>query len=60
MYKGIKHSCVEGNHVINLFSFSKAYGMMGWRVGYVSRDFPFLSFIQIMLNSHHVGHNLML
>ena len=30
------HTCVEGAHVINLFSFSKAYGMMGWRVGYVA------------------------
>ncbi|THG03010.1 hypothetical protein TEA_005699 [Camellia sinensis var. sinensis] len=34
VYDDFKHSCVEGNHVINLFSFSKAYGMMGWRVGY--------------------------
>jgi aromatic aminotransferase len=23
-------------HVIHLFSFSKAYGMMGWRVGYIA------------------------
>jgi len=30
------HSCVEGDHVINTFSFSKAYGMMGWRVGYLA------------------------
>lgn len=36
MYDGLKHSCVEGNHIVNVFSFSKAYGMMGWRVGYVS------------------------
>ncbi|KAK3010448.1 hypothetical protein RJ639_010657 [Escallonia herrerae] len=36
VYDGFKHSCVEGNHVINLFSFSKAYGMMGWRVGYIA------------------------
>ncbi|RVX19730.1 Aromatic aminotransferase ISS1 [Vitis vinifera] len=35
-YGGLKHSCVEGNHVVNLFSFSKAYGMMGWRVGYIA------------------------
>ena len=33
---GEPHACVEGDHVINLFSFSKAYGMMGWRVGYVA------------------------
>uniref|UniRef100_A0A5B7B607 Aminotransferase class I/classII large domain-containing protein n=1 Tax=Davidia involucrata TaxID=16924 RepID=A0A5B7B607_DAVIN len=36
VYDGFKHSCVEGNHVVNLFSFSKAYGMMGWRVGYIA------------------------
>ncbi|GAV74841.1 Aminotran_1_2 domain-containing protein [Cephalotus follicularis] len=36
VYDGSKHYCVEGDHVINLFSFSKAYGMMGWRVGYIS------------------------
>ena len=35
MYDDCKHVCVEGDHVINIFSFSKAYGMMGWRVGYV-------------------------
>jgi aspartate/methionine/tyrosine aminotransferase len=27
------HSCVEGPNVVNVFSFSKAFGMMGWRVG---------------------------
>ncbi|RDX92290.1 Aromatic aminotransferase ISS1 [Mucuna pruriens] len=36
MYGGLKHSCVEGNHIVNVFSFSKAYGMMGWRVGYIA------------------------
>lgn len=36
MYDGRKHCCVEGDHVVNLFSFSKAYGMMGWRVGYIA------------------------
>ncbi|KAK9923269.1 hypothetical protein M0R45_031698 [Rubus argutus] len=36
MYDDLKHSCVEGNHVVNIFSFSKAYGMMGWRVGYIA------------------------
>ncbi|KAI7980234.1 Aromatic aminotransferase ISS1 [Camellia lanceoleosa] len=36
VYDDFQHSCVEGNHVINLFSFSKAYGMMGWRVGYIA------------------------
>jgi katanin p60 ATPase-containing subunit A1 len=36
MYDGLKHSCVEGNHIVNIFSFSKAYGIMGWRVGYIA------------------------
>ena len=33
---GVAHSLVEGPHVVNVFSFSKAYGLMGWRVGYVA------------------------
>ncbi|XP_010532140.1 PREDICTED: uncharacterized protein LOC104808212 [Tarenaya hassleriana] len=36
MYDGLKHSCVEGNHIVNVFSFSKTYGMMGWRLGYIA------------------------
>jgi aromatic aminotransferase len=39
MYDGLKHTCIEGSHIVNVFSFSKAYGMMGWRVGYVSDHF---------------------
>jgi aspartate/methionine/tyrosine aminotransferase len=30
------HSCVEGDFILNTFSFSKSYGMMGWRVGYLA------------------------
>jgi len=30
------HECVSGDHVVNIFSFSKGYGMMGWRVGYLA------------------------
>lgn len=36
MYDGRKHTCIEGDHIVNIFSFSKAYGMMGWRVGYIA------------------------
>ncbi|KAF5741704.1 katanin p60 ATPase-containing subunit A1 [Tripterygium wilfordii] len=36
MYDGRKHTCLEGSHIVNIFSFSKAYGMMGWRVGYIA------------------------
>jgi len=39
MYDGLKHCCVEGDHIVNVFSFSKTYGMMGWRLGYVSARF---------------------
>ncbi|XP_034197234.1 aromatic aminotransferase ISS1-like isoform X2 [Prunus dulcis] len=42
MYDDLKHTCVEGNHIVNIFSFSKAYGMMGWRVGYVRNTFYLL------------------
>merc|ERR1712107_630174 len=30
------HSCLSGDHIVNIFSFSKPYGMMGWRVGYLA------------------------
>lgn len=30
------HCCVSGDHVVNVFSFSKAFGMMGWRIGYLA------------------------
>lgn len=33
---GCPHACIGGDHVVNLFSFSKAYGMMGFRVGYLA------------------------
>ncbi|EFJ16234.1 hypothetical protein SELMODRAFT_268593 [Selaginella moellendorffii] len=36
MYDGRKHVCIEGDHILNVFSFSKAYGMMGWRIGYIA------------------------
>lgn len=36
MYDGLKHACIEDTHIVNIFSFSKAYGMMGWRVGYIA------------------------
>lgn len=36
MYDGLEHYCLEDSHIVNLFSFSKAYGMMGWRVGYIA------------------------
>eukprot|EP00873_Tetraselmis_striata_P044831 jgi/Tetstr1/465095/TSEL_009823.t1 len=36
VYDRLQHACVGGPHVINVFSFSKAYGMMGWRMGYLA------------------------
>ena len=32
VYDNRNHFCVGGRQVINIFSFSKAYGMMGWRM----------------------------
>jgi len=34
--KHCPHVCLEAPHIVNIFSFSKAFGMMGWRVGYIA------------------------
>jgi len=34
------HECIEAAHIVNVFSFSKAFGMMGWRVGYLAYPPP--------------------
>ncbi|KAG2496482.1 hypothetical protein HYH03_005308 [Edaphochlamys debaryana] len=34
--EGGEHYCPSGPHVVHLFSMSKAYGMMGWRIGYIA------------------------
>jgi len=31
VYDGAEHVCVAAPHVLHVFSFSKAFGMMGWR-----------------------------
>jgi aspartate/methionine/tyrosine aminotransferase len=36
VYGEHRHHAIEAPHVINIFSFSKAYGMMGWRMGYIA------------------------
>eukprot|EP00878_Enallax_costatus_P041090 GHUV01047554.1.p1 GENE.GHUV01047554.1~~GHUV01047554.1.p1 ORF type:complete len:219 (+),score=49.79 GHUV01047554.1:1038-1694(+) len=36
VYNDSKHHCVCKDNVVHVFSFSKAYGMMGWRVGYIA------------------------
>ncbi|GBF95700.1 aspartate aminotransferase [Raphidocelis subcapitata] len=36
MFEGRRHHALGGPNIINLFSFSKAYGMMGYRVGYIA------------------------
>ncbi|XP_078432303.1 pyridoxal phosphate (PLP)-dependent transferases superfamily protein [Wolffia australiana] len=36
MFDGLKHYCLEASHIVNIFSFSKVYGMMGWRIGYIA------------------------
>lgn len=45
-YGGPDHSTVCGAHVVNLYSFSKAFGMMGWRVGYLAAPRGLLSQVQ--------------
>lgn len=35
-YDAARHVTLGAPNVVNIFSFSKAYGMMGWRVGYVA------------------------
>ncbi|KAF5832654.1 putative aspartate aminotransferase [Dunaliella salina] len=32
----LEHETISAPHVVHLFSFSKAYGMMGWRCGYIA------------------------
>jgi aromatic aminotransferase len=36
VYPPHQHWCIAAPHIINIFSFSKAYGMMGWRMGYLA------------------------
>eukprot|EP00210_Caulerpa_lentillifera_P009383 g8945.t1 len=36
VYEGRTHHCINSPNVIHIFSFSKAYGMMGWRIGYIA------------------------
>lgn len=36
VYGGRQHYAPQGPHIIHIFSFSKAYGMMGWRQGYIA------------------------
>lgn len=37
-FDNTRHYSPKGSHVINLYSFSKSYGMAGWRVGYIAFD----------------------
>jgi hypothetical protein len=50
MYGGMEHYCLEDTHIVNLFSFSSAYGMMGWRVGYIAFPNEIDSFLQVRLD----------
>lgn len=34
LYDDATHTALSGDHIINVFSFSKAYGLAGWRIGY--------------------------
>jgi len=37
---GPRHYCPRGPNVVHVFSMSKAYGMMGWRVGWLALPPP--------------------
>ena len=30
VYGGAQHVCIAAPHILHVFSFSKAFGMMGW------------------------------
>lgn len=36
VYDDREHVCLDREHIIHIFSFSKAFGMMGWRMGYLA------------------------
>jgi len=36
VYDDREHVCLDRDHIIHIFSFSKAFGMMGWRMGYLA------------------------
>jgi len=36
VYDGVEYYSPVGPNVINIFTMSKAFGMHGWRVGYVA------------------------
>ena len=35
-FDGREHYCPRGPNVVHLFSMSKAFGMMGWRIGWIA------------------------
>jgi aspartate/methionine/tyrosine aminotransferase len=35
MFEDAEHYTPQGDHILHLYSFSKAFGLAGWRVGYV-------------------------
>jgi hypothetical protein len=51
-YGGPQHAVVEGANVVNIFSFSKAFGMMGWRIGYLVNG----NTASLMFSSLEQGH----
>lgn len=58
LYEGRRHHTVSGPNVISVFSFSKAYGMMGWRVGYIA--YPGQQLLQQGgLEQHNLGEQLL-
>lgn len=36
LFSGKEHFAINAPNIIHVFSFSKSYGLMGWRVGYIA------------------------
>lgn len=59
LYEGRSHHTVSGPNVIGVFSFSKAYGMMGWRVGYIAYPGQQLLQQQEGVEQYNLGEQLL-
>lgn len=57
VYPPHQHYCIAAPHVVNIFSFSKAYGMMGWRMGYLAfTEQEFISTNNNVINNNSSGN----
>eukprot|EP00775_Hariotina_reticulata_P011561 gene11559-11705_t len=59
VYNGRQHHAISAPNVIHVFSFSKAYGMMGWRIGYIAYPSEQLSQGSQQLAGYQLASELM-